>query len=184
MITIDAVGQHYPRDLQKFISMLKKDEPCIIIGWRNFDTENVPISSRLGRSFANFWLLVETGQVVSDCQSGFRSYPVRCLKINSALKGLHDHFEAEVLARAVWAGIQLKTVDIEVIYPKADERISSFRPIRDNLRLSRIHAMLVNRRLLPIRHQQLFEATSNIYESLLRHPSRVLKKLLQESAST
>jgi glycosyltransferase involved in cell wall biosynthesis len=79
LITIDADGQHLPGDIEKFMPYLLEDEPAIIIGCRDFHTDNVPHSSRFGRSFANFWLLVETGKVVADCQSGFRAYPVRYL---------------------------------------------------------------------------------------------------------
>ena len=113
MITIDADGQHFPRDIAKFLPLLKEDEPAIIIGSRNFATENVPLSSRFGRSFANFWLKVETGETISDCQSGFRAYPVHYLN-KLRFKGLRYDFEAEVLAKAAWAGIRLKTVPIEV----------------------------------------------------------------------
>ena len=79
MVTIDADGQHNPRDIEKFLPLIKEDDTDIIIGCRNFNTENVPIKSRFGRKFANFWLRVETGIYIDDCQSGFRAYPVRYL---------------------------------------------------------------------------------------------------------
>ncbi len=182
MITIDADGQHDPRDMEKLIALLKDDEPAIIIGSRNFATENVPSSSRFGRSFANFWLKVETGQSIDDCQSGFRAYPVRYLN-KLRFKGARYDFEAEVLAKAAWAGIKLETVPINVNYPKSKDRVSSFRPLLDNLRLARIHSMLVGRRLLPIPHKKLVKAAPGIDFSLLRHPGKVLRMLLQENAT-
>lgn len=182
LITIDADGQHLPRDIEKFMPHLREDEPAIIIGCRDFNTDNVPRSSRFGRSFANFWLLVETGKVVADCQSGFRAYPVRYLN-RLGFKGARYDFEAEVLARAAWAGLDLKTVDIEVIYPKPEERVSSFKPVLDNLRLTRIHSMLVGRRMLPLRHEKLVAYRNSPGVSLLRHPGKVLKMLLRESAT-
>lgn len=182
MITVDADGQHCPRDITKFLPLLKEDESAIVIGCRDFTTDNVPASSRFGRSFANFWLLVETGKVVADCQSGFRAYPVRYLN-RLEFKGAHYDFEAEVLAKAAWAGLSLITVDIDVIYPKPEERVSSFRPFLDNLRLTRIHSMLVGRRMLPLRHRKLVAAPNSLDISLLRHPGKVLRMLLQESAT-
>ena len=182
MITIDADGQHLPQDIHKFLPLMKEEIPAIIIGCRNFNTDNVPASSRFGRSFANFWLLVETGKIVGDCQSGFRAYPVRYLnKMN--FKGSHYDFEAEVLAKAAWGGLELTTVDIDVVYPKPEERVSSFKPFLDNLRLTGIHSMLVGRRMLPIRHQKLVEKRNTVDISLLRHPGKVLKMLLKESAT-
>jgi glycosyltransferase involved in cell wall biosynthesis len=182
LITIDADGQHIPRDIEKFIPPMKHDEPGIIVGCRNFSTENVPGSSRFGRSFANFWLRVETGQTVDDCQSGFRAYPVQYLN-QLRFKGRRYDFEAEVLARAVWAGLKLVAVPVTVIYPKPGERVSSFKPFLDNLRLTGIHAMLVGRRLLPLPHKKLVREGNSLDISLLRHPGKVLKMLLLENAT-
>jgi glycosyltransferase involved in cell wall biosynthesis len=154
MITIDADGQHVPRDIEKILPLLQEDEPGIIIGSRDFNTGNVPSSSRFGRAFANFWLKVETGQTIDDCQSGFRAYPVRQLN-QMRFKGRRYDFEAEVLAKSSWAGLTLSTVPIEVRYPSPDERVSSFKPVLDNIRLSMIHAMLVGRRLIPLSHRRL-----------------------------
>jgi glycosyltransferase involved in cell wall biosynthesis len=182
MITIDADGQHCPRDMKKFFPLLQEGDPAILIGARDFNTKNVPASSRFGRSFANFWLLVETGKVVADCQSGFRAYPVQYLN-QLQFRGSHYDFEAEVLARAAWAGLELKTVNISVVYPKPEDRVSSFRPFLDNLRLTHMHAMLFWRRLLPIGHARLVEKKPRADWALLRHPGKVLKALLRENAT-
>ena len=182
MITIDADGQHLPQDIEKFLPLLREDVPGIIIGCRDFTTDNVPLSSRFGRSFANFWLLVETGKIVKDCQSGFRAYPVRYLN-QMNFKGTHYDFEAEVLAKAAWGGLELTAVDIDVVYPKPEERVSSFKPFLDNLRLTGIHSMLVGRRMLPIGHKKLAPNRKTLDISILRHPGKVLKMLLKESAT-
>lgn len=182
MITIDADGQHHASDIRKFLPVIEESETALIVGCRNFDTENVPRSSRFGRSFANFWLLVETGQVVDDCQSGFRAYPVRYLN-RLDFKGARYDFEAEVLARAAWAGLSLRCVEIDVHYPEPGERISSFRPVLDNLRLTRIHSMLVARRMLPVGHKRLVEKPRDLTPSLWLHPRKVMGMLLRENAT-
>ncbi len=147
MITIDADGQHYPKDLHKFMSLLPDDGSSITIGCRNFNAENIPKSSRFGRKFANFWLWIETGVSINDCQSGFRAYPVKYL-LEMKLQGSHYDFESEVLARAVWAGLELKTVEVDVWYPEPLKRISAFRPVIDNIRISLMHTRLVGKRIL------------------------------------
>lgn len=147
MITIDADGQHYPENINEFVPLLLDDDSSIVIGCRNFNAENIPGSSRFGRKFANFWLRVETGVSISDCQSGFRAYPVKHL-LRLKLHGAHYDFESEVLARAVWAGLELKTVEVDVWYPEPQKRISAFRPVLDNIRISIMHARLVGRRIL------------------------------------
>ena len=182
MITIDADGQHDPRDMERFFPLLQGTDTRLIIGCRDFNTENVPASSRFGRKFANFWLKAETGCTIDDCQSGFRAYPVRLLN-QLSFKGSRYDFEAEVLAKAAWAGLELVMVPISVRYPKPEERVSSFKPIIDNLRLTRIHSMLVGRRLLPLPHKQLVAGKQKFDLSLLRHPGKVLRLLLQENAT-
>ncbi len=181
MITIDADGQHYPKDIEKFIPLIHDNDTSLIIGCRDFDTDNVPGGSRFGRKFANFWMRLETGLQIDDCQSGFRAYPVRYLN-QLEFKGSHYDFEAEVLAKAAWAGLQLRTVLIDVHYPKPEERVSSFKPFMDNLRLSLIHSMLVGRRLLPLRHKRLVKGKKTDL-TLLRHPVEFFKILLSENAT-
>lgn len=182
MITVDADGQHDPRDMERFFPLMQESDSRLIIGCRDFNTENVPASSRFGRKFANFWLKAETGCTIDDCQSGFRAYPVRYLN-QLRFKGSRYDFEAEVLAKAAWAGLELVMAPISVHYPKPGERVSSFKPLLDNLRLTRIHSMLVGRRLLPWPHTRLIRRKSEMDLSLLRHPGKVLKMLLRENAT-
>jgi glycosyltransferase involved in cell wall biosynthesis len=182
MITIDTDGQHDPADLKEFLPLLAEDGSRLVIGSRDFTAINVPFSSKFGRAFANFWLRAETGIVVNDCQSGFRAYPVRHLnRLN--FKGARYDFEAEVLAKAAWAGLELVTVPISVYYPTPAERVSHFKPLLDNLRLTRIHSMLVGRRLLPLPHKRLVAKTGKPDLSLLRHPGKVLRMLIEENAT-
>jgi glycosyltransferase involved in cell wall biosynthesis len=182
MITIDADGQHCPDDILRFLPLIRKDGSDLIIGCRDFGSDNVPGKSRFGRDFANFWLRIETGLNIGDCQSGFRAYPVRYLN-RLDFKGRHYDFEAEVLAKAAWAGFELKTVDIKVYYPRPEERVSSFKPFWDNFRLTLIHSMLVGRRLLPVRHKRLVENRTRTDFRTLLHPVRFIRMLLRENAT-
>jgi len=183
IITIDADGQHYPKDIEKFVPLLHDDEASIIVGCRTFKGKNVPGSSRFGRRFANFWLRLETGVSIDDCQSGFRAYPVKYIS-QIKLKGSYYDFETEVLTKAVWAGLRLRTVEIDVWYPVYKFRISSFKPFVDNFRISCMHTRLVGRRLLPFPHRKLIPATEKRFDlNILRHPIRLLEILLKENAS-
>jgi len=182
MITVDADGQHDPREMERFFPLMQESDARLIIGCRDFNTDNVPASSRFGRKFANFWLKAETGCTIDDCQSGFRAYPVRYLN-QLRFKGSRYDFEAEVLAKAAWAGLELMMVPIAVHYPKPEERVSSFNPFLDNLRLTRIHSMLVGRRLLPLPHKRLVAGKQRLDLSLLRHPAKVLRLLIRENAT-
>jgi len=154
LLIVDGDGQHDPADIQKFLPAIRNNPAGIVIGCRDFTTENVPGGSRFGRRFSNFWLRLETGVATRDSQSGFRAYPVE-LVLRLRLHGRHYDFEAEVLTRAAWAGLSLVDVDVGVHYPPAEERVSHFRPVLDNFRISCIHARLVGRRLVPLPHRKL-----------------------------
>jgi uncharacterized protein (DUF2062 family) len=183
MLTIDADGQHDPEDIDCFIPLLQQNGSAIIVGIRDFNSPNIPGKSRFGRAFSNFWLRLETGKAIDDSQSGFRAYPVKYLT-QIKVDGRRYDFEAEVLTRAIWSGLELKQVGIKVFYPPGDSRLTSFRPILDNLRIALMHARLVGRQLLPLPHLKLVRHTRTEHVSgLLMHPIKLLKELLKENAT-
>lgn len=153
IVTIDADGQHDPADLPVFLKAIGEDGNAIVVGVRDFNTPNVPGSSRFGRKFSNFWLRVQTGVALADVQSGFRAYPLAVLE---SLRFTEDRFsfEVEVLVRAAWAGFRLVEVNISVHYPPRGERISHFRAFMDNFRLSLLNTRLTVRAMTPLPHRQ------------------------------
>lgn len=183
MLTIDADGQHYPEDIGKFISLIAKDQTSIIIGCRDFKQKNIPGKSQFGRAFSNFWLRLETGAIIEDSQSGFRSYPVQYTwKIKTS--GNYYDYETEILTRACWAGMKLKEVPINVFYPQASLRVSSFHPVIDNLRISLMHIRLLGRRLMPITYPKVVRLEKSAAPiNTFIHPLKLIKTLLEENAS-
>ena len=179
MITIDADGQHFPEDIATFLPLLREDR--IIVGERREVVGDMPGKSRFGRKFSDFWVLLETGQAVSDTQSGFRAYPVRPL-MQLPLQCSRYDFEIEVLARAAWAGLELISAPIKVWYAPRAERISSFRPFMDNLRISLTHMRLIGRRLLPWPSKRLVPRKVPPFE-LFTNPRAAMKRLLRENAT-
>lgn len=180
MITVDADGQHYPEDLPQILSAIKSDDCTLAIGYRNFETENIPNKSRFGRKFSNLWVRLETGINLKDTQSGYRAYPVKYISKLSFLSNSYN-FEIEVLVRAVWAGLKIKEVPVKVFYPHSTERVSHFKPFLDNLRISLIHTHLVALRLLPLPPKKLVKKSgAEIDCKILLHPIRLFKKLLVE----
>jgi glycosyltransferase involved in cell wall biosynthesis len=153
LITIDADGQHDPQDIPRFIEKIRDFPSRIIVGKRHFSTD-VPGKSRFGRAWSNLWTRIVSGKATPDSQSGFRAYPAGLLAGMSFL-GRRYEFEVEVLARAAWAGLEFDSVDVSVRYFQGPERVSHFKPLRDNFRISIIYALLVFRRLLPIPHRKI-----------------------------
>jgi glycosyltransferase involved in cell wall biosynthesis len=154
MITIDADGQHYPEDIPLFFPIMEANDYTLVIGCRDFSGKNVPFSSRFGRSFANFWMSLETGIDAGDCQSGFRAYPVKYIVQLNFLCSKYN-FETEVLVKSAWAGLELRSLPVRSWYPEPGKRISHFRPWGDNFWISCIHAHLLARRIMPVPFRRL-----------------------------
>ena len=180
MITLDADGQHYPEDIPLFLKAIAQHPGAIIVGCRDFNVPHVPGSSRFGRAFSAFWMLVQTGERVRDMQSGFRAYPLRvldCLKFTEPGYA----FEIEVLVRAAWAGFDVREIDIRVYYPPREERISHFKALKDNVSISLLNTRLTIRALVPVPFRQhSVDGQGSI--SLLR-PMDSLRRLLADRAT-
>ena len=180
MLTIDADGQHDPRDIPLFFPVLAGAPDTIVIGARRMDAPGVPRASRFGMRFSDFWMRLETGVPVRDSQSGFRIYPVGHLA-NLRLRGRRYDFEVEVLAKAAWAGLAIRSVDVNVTYAPQGTRVSHFRPFLDNLRFAHRHVMLIGRLLLPWPHRRLVRRDGD--RTVLLHPVKLFRRLLNEHAT-
>ena len=146
-VTMDADKQHISSEIVKLIDSY--EDNTIVIGNRNFNSENVPKSSKFGRKFSNFWVQVETFKNLGDTQSGFRLYPTSILDLN--IKNRRFDFEIEVLVLHSYNKGNIVDVDVECYYPPSDERISHFDKTKDNVRLSLLHSKLVIQRFLFLR---------------------------------
>jgi len=182
MVTIDADGQHDPLEIRKFLPKIRSEPLSIIVGRRDFRTVNIPGLTKFGRHFSNFWFRIQTGHSLGDTQSGFRAYSLLVLE-NLKLREKRFAFEVEVLVKAAWAGVKLQEVDIGVLYPPADKRISHFRVFRDNWQISRLNTKFTVMSMLPIPHRQILGEYKNKEKITPRHPIRSIKNLLTQKIS-
>lgn len=144
-ICLDADGQHHPEDIPAFVAAVQRDPFAIFAGVRNLST--APGISRFGRRFSNFWIWVETGWRVADSQCGFRSYPLAPVLALDLGSSRYD-MEVEVLTRALWSGVPVCDLACQVTYPPKAERITSFRPVVDNARITWVNIKLIAERIL------------------------------------
>lgn len=147
LLTLDADGQHYADDIPVFIRRIEQNPGALLIGARNLAADNMPSKNSFANRFSNFWYRVETGQRLSDTQSGYRLYPVKPLQHIRLLSGRYE-FEVEIIVRAAWRGVSVENVPIKVYYPPAEERVSHFRPLKDFTRISLLNTVLVMYALL------------------------------------
>ena len=178
VLSVDGDGQHVIEAVRLLILSSQACDPdCLILGVRDFTgaaSQNIPNSSRFGRSFSNFWIWCETGKKLQDTQTGLRVWPIasapslrsrnhhlepRNEQLSSAdglppsesffeSRSLRYDFEIEALVRFLWKGGQVIEVEVPVHYPKGRERVSHFRVWKDNLRLTRMHTQLCTLRLV------------------------------------
>lgn len=143
-VTIDSDGQHYPDDLDIFLTELEAkkegDKEILLVGDRNMGRDGIPGKSTTGNKFSNFWYLVVTGINLRDTQSGYRLYP---LKIVNPIKLYTNKFEyeIEVIVKAAWRGVDVKNVPIKVFYE--DNRVTHFRPFWDITRIVLLYMWFV-----------------------------------------
>ena len=146
-ITIDSDGQHYADDIPTFIDKIEEKPESLLVGARNLTAENMPSKNTFANKFSNFWYKVETGQELTDTQSGYRLYPLEKLHHISLITRRYE-FEVEIIVRAAWRGINVENIPIKVYYPPVEERVSHFRPLQDFTRISMLNIVLVAYALL------------------------------------
>jgi glycosyltransferase involved in cell wall biosynthesis len=155
VITLDADGQHNPMDAVSMMMAIPQGKHAIIVGARiGMIGRNVPWTSRFGRKFSNFWVLISGGPRMSDSQSGFRIYPLPAT-VNLKIASRRFQFEVEVLVKAGWKGIPIIEIPVGVNYEPQGKRISHFRPFVDFIRNSiTFTRLIVQRTFIPISHRK------------------------------
>ena len=138
-ISMDGDGQHLASQLEKLIYCINADDQ-IIIGSRNFDIDNIPKKSKIGRAFHNFFIKLNTGYDINDSLTGFRLYPTSILNLN--LKCTRFDFEVEVLVKHYWKYKNTTDTIIECYYPSPEERVSHFDNYKDTVQIILLHFKL------------------------------------------
>ena len=185
-ITIDSDGQHYTKDIPKFLEeiKIKSNNNIIIIGSRDMNKVSVPFGSRFGNNFSNFWFNFQTNIKLKDTQSGYRLYPLNVIEDVNLITNRYE-FEIEILVKSAWKGIEIKNIPINVSYKK--NRVSHFRPFIDFLRISIINIWLVIYALLYIKPRDFVRNFRKknikkfIYEDILENTDSSLKKAVSIS---
>jgi glycosyltransferase involved in cell wall biosynthesis len=134
-ITIDADGQHPPAEALRLLDA-DPDPEALVLGIRDLAGAGAPRANQISNRISNFFLSFFAGRPFADTQCGLRRYPLRrTLSIGARDDGYA--FEAEIILRAVAAGVRLVEVPIRVIYPPEKERLTHFDRVRDPARIVR-----------------------------------------------
>lgn len=147
-LQIDADGQHDVADMARFRDAAEKHPHSIICGQPVFD-ESI---SKL-RYYARYitlslsWL-ESLSTEIRDALCGFRLYPLAPVVtlFEKSRPGRRMAFDPEILVRAVWEGIRLRFIPVQVQYPDGGK--SHFLYVRDNIEISWMHTRLIAGMLL------------------------------------
>jgi glycosyltransferase involved in cell wall biosynthesis len=132
-VTVDADGQH-PAEEARRVLMAASDPEAFVLGIRALATAGAPRKNQVSNDISNFFISRFAGRTLSDTQCGLRRYPI-AQTLRLAPRGEGYDFEAEVLLRAVWAGVPIVEEPIRVLYP--DDRVTHFHVVRDPWRIVR-----------------------------------------------
>jgi glycosyltransferase involved in cell wall biosynthesis len=133
VLTVDADGQH-PATSARRVLGATSDPRALVLGVRDLVRDGAPASNRFGNGVSNVFLSAFARKRLRDTQCGLRRYPVaETLALGARARGYA--FEAEVVLRAIAAGLPIVEVPVDVIYPTERLRRTHFRGVLDPLRI-------------------------------------------------
>lgn len=141
-LQIDADGQHHSADLPRFLEAARANPDALITGTPEYD-DSVPKGRLYGRYLTHVWVWINTLSLdIRDSMCGFRVYPLAptLAIIDRTALGKRMEFDCEILVRLHWQGTPIINLSTAVQYP--ENGLSHFRLLKDNLLISKMHALL------------------------------------------
>ncbi len=135
--TIDADGQHLPKDVKRCIEYMLTKEGNVVFGVRDFNEDNIPFRSRFGNKVTAFVFRVLCKMKLSDTQTGLRIIPAIYLKDMLKVEGERFEYETNILIYISKNKIPYSEVKIDTVYIE-NNRTSHFRPIKDSMKIYKV----------------------------------------------
>ncbi len=127
VISMDADGQHDPKEIPRFIAAHAEAPNNIIVGSRMSEHGKIPRARFNSMHVARFSICIGANQFVEDTQCGFRLYPLALIQ---KMKLTQDRYvtESEILMKAGDMGALITSVRIGAVYGSHG---SHFKPVMD-----------------------------------------------------
>lgn len=110
IITLDADGQHSPKDIPKFIDSINEGFD-FVLGERNL--VKYPLVKKIGNIFLNFMTNLISGTTLKDTECGFRAYKKDALKkIIKYVKADRYEIACEIIFAVGYYNLKYKNVPI------------------------------------------------------------------------
>lgn len=132
IITADCDGQHSVEDIKKCYEASLQNQNALILGTRDFDSENVPFKSRYGNKITRNIFKIFVGLSISDTQTGLRAMSRNVAEKTLTINGERYEYETNVLIACKTEDIPIVEVPIKTIYIE-NNRTSHFNPIKDSI---------------------------------------------------
>ena len=134
VITLDADGQHLPREIPKFLRAREEMKGDLIIGSRSHLFDQMLPRRRLANRFSAWTIAKASKTGITDSQSGFRLYSANMLR-NIRLRTEGFDLESEVIVRAGVGGFKVITIPIDLGFVDGIST-SHYKPLKDTLRIA------------------------------------------------
>ena len=132
-ITLDADGQHNPREIPGFIGCTARTGAVMVIGNRMSDIKAMPAIRILANRTTSFFVSLRARQKIPDSQNGYRMHRADLFE-KFKLETTRYDAESEILIKASRFG-KIESIPVETIY---GEEVSAVNPFIDTLRFFRM----------------------------------------------
>ena len=142
-LLVDADGQHDPAAWPALLAAARAEPNALVLAAPIFGAD-APMSRVRGRELSIACARLETlSRAIEDPLCGLRCVPLAagCELLARNACGDRMEFDPEFAVRMAWAGVPIVNVPARVHYPSGG--ISHFRLLRDNARISWMHARLI-----------------------------------------
>ncbi len=133
VITLDADGQHDPKEIRKFLQAYANNPADLIIGKRSF--KKMPLSRRLANTTGRWLFSWAMGQSIPDNQSGYRLLSRNFMEAMFESNEQGFEFEVEMLVTCQKRHFDLEWVPIRTIYSGESSHIHPLTHIANFLRV-------------------------------------------------
>jgi UDP-N-acetylglucosamine---dolichyl-phosphate N-acetylglucosaminyltransferase len=130
VVTLDADGQHDPREIPEFAEAFRRGGADIIVGSRMRNHSGMPPLRVFTNRVTSAIISLTTGQKIEDSQIGYRLHRASLLRKLELATSRYDT-ESEILIKGCRLGARVESIPVRTIY--ADET-SAIDPARDAMR--------------------------------------------------
>jgi glycosyltransferase involved in cell wall biosynthesis len=141
VITIDSDGQHDPSDISSLTQLFEQSGADIVVGWRNFETPDIPPIRRYSNIYSSKIIAAITGCDLRDLQCGYRLFSRSALE--RLLPLMHsDRYavETEMILTAHKLGMKIEETPVRCIYTEESSQRSSWKPFIDSWYIAKVVA--------------------------------------------